>query len=186
MTVPVRFFDTEDAADRAARWLQRAGIPAGARPAEGRFAVFVPADRHDEADAVLAQRKRGLSPVPQGSPSLAERVFNMENLLTAVFVVLGVGFSVLVLAVAFLVTTGLGVVASIALVIAGVAYFHFSGWHGAVKSPKRVTPKAGPITQDMFVTHDYRRAWLKDQLAGRDRIQKAQEGEPNTDNSESP
>jgi len=162
MTVPVRLLESEDEALRAVRWLRRARVPAEIGESDDAFVVLVAPEHAAEAEFILNRRAAGPAPIPDGAPGLGERIFNMENVLLVVFVVGGLFLVGIALVSAFMVAIRLGAVVAIALVIAGLAYFHFSGTHSAVGKPGRLRLRTGPLAQDAEVRHNYRRAWIKD------------------------
>ncbi len=161
-------FEDEKRANRTVRWLRRSGLHPQVERIGEAFAVVVPAGTEEEqAREVLraVQRTQQRTEVvkPTGSAWLRERFFSLETFGIVVAVVTG---GVLLLAIGiWLWALGrmMGFLALVVVLVAGLAYFHFSGLpHSAVKAPRRYSHKHD-ITMEEEQQVQYRLAWARDQ-----------------------
>lgn len=164
----VAAFDDEEQANRTVRWLRRSGLRARTEQVGRAFEVFVPAGRQErQAHRVLEAVERAgerteLSEVA-GWERLRSRLLNLESVGIVVAVV---AVAVLLLAIGIWLWTLAGMMGWLALVVvllAGLAYFHFSGIpHSAVKAPRRYSHKHD-ITMEEEQQVQYRLAWAREQ-----------------------
>jgi hypothetical protein len=152
----VRTFHARSAAERTAKRLCGAGLSAWVQHPGEDYVVLVADGQESAASDVLGRRPES----SQSVPGVVERIFNVEHLLTAVFVAGAASLALFAIGVIVLLTKDLGWLGLVVVVIAGLAYFHFSGRHSAVSRPDRLSSRAGPLIQNEMQDHNYRRAWL--------------------------
>ncbi|MDJ0953727.1 MAG: hypothetical protein QNJ81_08605 [Acidimicrobiia bacterium] len=164
----VGVFEDEKQANRAVRWLRRSGLRARATLEDGVFVVAVPSGPDEERardvlDAVRRSHERTEVVKPTGWERLRRGLLSFETLGIGVAILVG---AILMLAVGiWLWELGrmMGFVALVVVLVAGLAYFHFSGLpHSAVKAPRRYSHKHD-ITMEEEQQVQYRLAWARDQ-----------------------
>ncbi len=164
----VGVFEEEERANRTVRWLRRSGLHPHVEHVGRTFEVVVPfGPEEQEARRVLQALEstgtRAELSEPTGWAWVRSRLLNLESvgILVALAVVAGL---VLSLGIWVWVVTGMiGWLGMIVVVLAGLAYFHFSGLpHSAVKKPRRYSHKHD-ITMEDEQQVQYRLAWARDQ-----------------------
>jgi hypothetical protein len=163
----VGVFDDAERAKRTVRWLRRSALHARAEQVGEAYEVVVPSEYEAQALRVLETLERnrtqtGLAGLTR-SGSMRRRLFNLELVGTVFAVVVGV---VLLGAIGLWLWALAGMIGWLALILvllAGLAYFHFSGVpHGAVRAPRRYSHKHD-VTMEAEQQVQYRLAWAREQ-----------------------
>ena len=164
----VAAFEDEEQANRTVRWLRRSRLDARTERVGRAFEVFVPAGRQEQKarrvlQAVERTRQRTELTEPTGWEKVRSRVINLESVGIVVAVA---ALTILALAVGIWLWALAGMVGWLGLIVvllAGLAYFHFSGIpHSAVSKPRRYSHKHD-ITMEDEQQVQYRLAWAREQ-----------------------
>ena len=161
-------FDDEELAERTVRWLRRSGLHARIQHVGRAYEVVVPAGReeakaHRVLRAVELAHKRSELAEPSKWDKVRSRLLNLESVGIVVAIVV---LAVLALAIGiwlWALAGMLGWLALIVVMLAALAYFHFSGIpHSAVKAPRPYSHKHD-ITMEEEQQVQYRLAWAREQ-----------------------
>ena len=164
----VGVFEDREQANRAVRWLRRSGLRATATFADGVFVVAVPSGPDEERarnilHAVDRSHERTEVVKPTGWEWFRGRFLSLETIGIVIAVLVGAGLLLAVGIWLWALSRMIGFVALIVVLLAGLAYFHFSGLpHSAVKAPRRYSHKHD-ITMEEEQQVQYRLAWARDQ-----------------------
>ena len=162
-------FEDEERARRTVRWLRRSGLHPRIEPVGEAFEVVVPSGPEElHARRVLQALERTRTGAelaePTGWERVRSRMFNVESIGTAVFVVAGTVL-LLVVGLGLWAFVGLaGWIAALVILVAGLVYFAAAGMqvHSAVKKPRRYSHKHD-VTMGDEQEVQYRLAWLRGQ-----------------------
>jgi hypothetical protein len=156
-------FGTEEQARRALSWLQRCHVRgAEVQVAQRGHTVTVPDREAARAADLLAGLDRlRLGTAAMRRPPLRERLFHVESLGLVITVVLLGAIVVGALLVAFVYVHILGVVGAAVVGACGLVWIWFNGFSAANPDPEALEHHHGPLTQELGVTHAYRRAWIR-------------------------
>ena len=164
----VGVFEDAKRAQRTARWLRRSGLHPRVQQVRGAYEVVVPIGvEQQEARSVLQALEhahtRGEPNAPTGWRWVRSRVLNLEVAGTVVAVAVVAGLLLAFGIWVWVVTGAIGWLGMIVVLVAGLAYFHFSGLpHSAVRAPRRYSHKHD-ITMEEEQQVQYRLAWARDQ-----------------------
>jgi hypothetical protein len=156
-------YDDEASARRSLSWLQRWHVRGAAvHTADGHLVVEVPDAAAPRALDLLATLDRlSLGTAPMGRRPLRERFLSVESLGLVAAVVFVGGVAVGGVIAAFLYVRTLGVIGAIVVAAGGLVWVWFNGFSAANPDPDALEHHHGPVTQELGVTHAYRRAWVK-------------------------
>lgn len=166
--VMVGAFEDEERAKRTLRMLRRSGLHARMEQVGRAFEVVVPSGPEARKarrvlEALERSHKRTELVKLTGWDLVRSRLLNLETVGIVVAVVV---VAVLLLAIGiWLWTLGgmIGWLGLIVVLVAALAYFHFSGIpHSAVKAPRPYSHKHDITMEDEQVVQ-YRQAWARDQ-----------------------
>ncbi len=161
-------FEDEERANRTVRWLRRSGLHARVQHEENVFDVVVPAgDEERQAREVLLALEHTHETLEISTPTgwewVRARMLNVESVGTMIAVAVA-ALLLLVVGIWLWALVGmLGWLALIVALVAGFAYFHFSGLpHSAVKEPRPYSHKHD-ITMAEEQQVQYRLAWAREE-----------------------
>lgn len=156
-------FGEEEPAARAVRWLKRCHVP-GARVEAGAgvHLVTVPSDQASRAlDLLGALDHLGRGTAGMGRPPWWQRLVHAESVGMVIAVAIGGAVLVGGVVSAFLYVRVLGLVGGLVVAAAGLVWVWFNGFSAANPDPEPPERHHGPLTQELGVTHAYRRAWIR-------------------------
>lgn len=161
-------FPDEEQASRTARWLRRSGLHPRMTHVGAAFEVAVPSGSEEQrAHLVLHALERVGEHIEPAEPTAWEwvrsRLLNLEVAGLVVAVVFGLVLLGAVGLWLWELGSAMGWLVLVLMLVAGLAYFHFSGIpHSAVKAPRPYSHKHD-ITMDVEQQVQYRLAWSRDE-----------------------